>query len=198
MKLLREQFVPVALTIHGVYQDAEGEFWNSIKKQCTYRTGNHHAVTPAGNVLCPTPNCNSGSVGSFCKPKEAFDRWTALPEAERRPGAVQVEDLKTKDARFPERPAGSLVLKGYNRPLERGPGGELKRVKEYWDCQELSPESVNWKKFVDPEPGRTWVWLTREQWTSIVPADLKPGKTFPVPDAAAGRLVRLPLLNTMY
>ena len=188
----------MVITVHGECKDEEGAFWKSFCRDYAWITGAAHGVTPGGKVLCAGPGRSSCGGRSVCNPMKAFDQWKALPEEERRPGAVVVEDLKEMDPKFPKRPAGSLMLKGYNRPLERGADGDLRRVKEYWDCQELSADSVNWKKFLDPEPGRTWVWLSQDQWRALVPADPRAGMTFPVAEGAADRLVRLPILNTIY
>ncbi len=198
MAFIKARFIPVVITVHGACKDAEGEFWKSFCRDYAWITGAAHGVTPSGKVLCAEPGRSSCGGRRVCDPVKAFEKWKALPEEERRRGAVEVGDLKDLDPAFPRRPEGSLLLKGYNRPLERGEDGRLRRVKEYWDCQELSADSVNWKKFVDPEPGRTWVWLSREQWRALVPADPRAGLSFPVPEAAAARLVRLPILNTIY
>ena len=115
-----------------------------------------------------------------------------------RRGAVKMEPSPEMDPAFPRRPAGSIILKGYNRPLERGKDGALKRMKAYADCQELSPKSLHWRTFKAPEPGRTFLWFSRKQWTSLLPEDLHPGETLPVPESVASRLVRLPLLNTLF
>lgn len=197
MKTIAENFVPVATTLHGHCKDAEGEWWKSIHRQGGWGTGRFHGVTPAGKMLCggdSKPGCGGGS----CNPQKALDRWRALPEEERRPGAVKVEPLAEEDPGFPRRPAGSLVLKSYNRPLERGDGGAFRRPKEYRDCQELSKDGANWKTFVDPEPGRTFTWLSQEQWRALVPREPKKDASFPVPEAIAGRIVRLTFLNTIY
>jgi hypothetical protein len=155
-------------------------------------------VTPGGKILCASEKQASCGGRSVCNPQKALDKWLALPEEERRPGAVKVEDLQEMDANYPKRPAESLILKGYNRPLDRGADGRHKRLKEYRDCQELGKDDSNWQTFADPEPGRVWLWFTREQWTSIVPPDAKEGQTFPLSEAVADRIVRLTLLNTIY
>ena len=155
-------------------------------------------MTPAGKVLCSDVKRSSCGGRSVCDPLKTYQRWLELPEEERRPGAVKVEDLQEMDPAFPRRPAGSIILKGYNRPLERGSDGKLKRLKEYRDCQELSPKSPHWRTFADPEPGRIWLWYTQEQWKSIVPREPKAGMSFPVPEAVGDRMVRLTLLNTIF
>jgi hypothetical protein len=188
----------VVITVHGACKDAEGEFWKSFCKDYAWITGAAHGVTPAGKVLCATEKSSSCGGRSVCDPQKALSKWLALPEEERRPGAVKVDDLQEMDPAFPKRPAGSLVLKGYNRPLDRGSDGRHKRLKEYRDCQELGKDDSNWKTFLDPEPGRVWLWFSEEQWKSIVPRNPQAGLSVAVPDAVADRIIRLTLLNTIY
>lgn len=190
--------MPVVITIHGVCNDAEGVFWKSFCKDNAWITGAAHGVTPSGKILCATAKSSSCGGRAVCNPEKVYQKWLELPEEERRPGFVKVDDLQEFDPKFPKRPPGSIVLKGYNRPLERGADGKLKRLKEYRDCQELSPKDPHWRTFAEPEPGRIWLWYTQEQWKSIVPREPKAGMTFPVPDAVADRMVRLTLLNTIF
>lgn len=197
MKAIKENFVPVSITLHGECKDAEGEFWKSIRAQGGWGTGRFHGMTPAGKMLCGE-NGKPGCGGGSCNPTKALERWLSLPESERRPGAVKVDDLEVMDPAFPKRPEGSIILKGYNRPLERGADGEFKRLKEYRKCQELSKDSLHWTTFVDPEPGRVFLWFTQEQWKSLLPREPRTGMTYPVPEPVADRLVRLTLLNTVY
>ena len=203
MALIRKHFVPVVITIHGECKDAEGVFWKSFCKDAAWITGAAHGVTPNGKILCATEKSSSCGGRHVCNPQKALDKWLALPEEERKPGAVKVDDLPPQemDPNIPKRPAGSIILKGYNRPLERGADGKLKHLKEYRDCQELNPKDMVWRTFQDVEPGRTFVWLSREQWTLIVPresSELKPGFNYAVPEAVADRMVRLALLNTVF
>ena len=198
MALIKKHFIPVVITVHGECKDAEGAFWKSFCKDYAWITGAAHGVTPGGKVLCAEAGRSSCGGRSVCDPQKALLKWLALPEEERRPGAVPVEELREMDPAFPKRPAGSLILKGYNRPLDRGADGRHKRLKEYRDCQELGQNDVNWRTFVDPEPGRVFLWFTREQWTSIVPAEPRVGQSVPLPDAVADRMIRLTLLNTIY
>jgi len=102
------------------------------------------------------------------------------------------------DPKFPKRPLGSIILKGYNRPVERTTDGKLKRLKEYRTCQELSKNEPHWRTFEEPEPGRVFLWFTEEQWKSIVPREPSLGLSCPVPEAVGDRMVRLAMLNTVY
>ena len=198
MAFIKKNFVPVVITVHGECKDAEGAFWKSFCKDYAWITGAAHGVTPTGKVLCSDAKRSSCGGRSVCDPQKVYQRWLELSDEERRPGAVKVEDLKEMDPAFPKRPAGSLLLKGYNRPLERGADGRLKRLKDYRDCQELGKNDSNWRTFVEPEPGRVFLWFTQEQWKSILPAEPKAGLKYPIPEAVGDRMVRLTLLNTIY
>lgn len=190
----------MVITVHGECKDAEGVFWKSFCKDYAWITGAAHGVTPGGKVLCSTEKRSSCGGRSVCDPAKALQAWQALSDEERRPGSVKVEDLPAQemDPNYPKRPAGSIILKGFNRPLERGADGKHKRLKEYRDCQELGKDDSNWQTFKDPEPGRVFLWFTQEQWKSILPLEPKAGMTYPFPDAVADRMVRLTLLNTIY
>jgi len=190
----------VVITVHGECKDAEGAFWKSFCKDYAWITGAAHGVTPSGKILCATEKSASCGGRSVCNPQKALDKWLALPEDERKPGFVKVNDLPPQemDSSYPKRPAGSIILKGWNRPLERGADGKHKRLKEYRDCQELGKNDLNWRTFLEPEPGRIFLWYTQEQWKSIVPREPKAGLSFPVPDGVADRMVRLTLLNTIF
>ena len=204
MNVIKEHFVPVTTTLHGRPKDAEGEWWTSVVGQGGWGTGRFHGVTPDGRMICggdrkgPRPSLGKGCGGGSCDPRKALARWRELPDSERQPDAIRVPDIEKPDPKFPKRPAGSLILKGYNRPLARREDGGFERLKAYWDCQELSVKSMHWKEFKEPEPGRTFIWFTREQLKSLIPSDPRPGMTFPVPNAVADRLIRLPLLNTIF
>ena len=192
------------MTLHGRPKDAEGEWWTSVVTQGGWGTGRFHGVTVDGRMICggglkgDRPPLGKGCGGGSCDPRKAIARWRELPENERQPGAVTIPPIENPDPEFPSRPPGSLILKGYNRPLGRRDDGTLERLASYWDCQELSVDAPHWREFKAPEPGRTFLWFSREQWTSLVPAEPKAGSTFVVPDAVADRLIRLPLLNTIF
>jgi hypothetical protein len=191
VKLVKENFVAVSTTLHGHSEDEEGRFFNSLK--CAWGTGRYHAVTASGKSLCD-PNGDS----FCCNIGRAWERWKALPEIERKPGALQVPDLKTFDAAFPKRPAGSIILKSYNRLLERDQKGDWRRKTGTVHRLNLTQDEKDPRWIQDPEPGRTWVWLAEAKWRSLLPAQPKAGDKVAVPDAVANRLLRLTMLDTIY
>jgi hypothetical protein len=191
VKLVKEHFVAVSTTLHGHPEDEEGKFYNSL--QCAWGTGRFHAVTAGGKPLCAPEGDNF-----CCNVPVAWARWNALPESERKPGAVQVPHLKSYDSAFARRPAGSIILKSYNRILEFDPKGDWRRKTGKVHRLNLNQDPKDPRWIQDPEPGRTWVWLDEAQWRSLVPAHPKAGDAVAVPDGVAHRLLRLTMLDTIY
>jgi len=191
VKLVKEHFVGVATTLHGRPEDEEGKFFNALK--CSWGTGRYHCVTAGGKPLC-APEGDS----FMCNVPAAWERWKALPESERKPGAVQVPHLKSYDAAFPKRPEGSIILKSYNRILERGKQGEWRRKTGSVHRLNLNQDPKDPRYIQDPEPGRTWVWLDEAKWRSLVPAQAKVGDIVAVPETVANRILRLTMMDTIY
>ncbi|MDQ3624214.1 MAG: hypothetical protein M3463_17285, partial [Verrucomicrobiota bacterium] len=65
----------------------------------------------------------------------AWKRFCALPESERAPGAVKVQEHGRVDTAIvpPDPPAGALVLKIFGRILTREPDGTLRYARAS-DC----------------------------------------------------------------
>ena len=101
----------MVITVHGECKDAEGAFWKSFCKDYAWITGAAHGVTPSGKILCADAKRSSCGGRSVCDPFKALEKWQALSEEERRPGAVKVDDLPPQemDANYPKRPAGTLI-----------------------------------------------------------------------------------------
>jgi hypothetical protein len=109
-------------------------------------------------------------------------RWKALPEAERKPGAVKVPGLAKVDARYTRSlPKGGLVLNAYTRILD--PDGKKGFVQG--SCAFPGRDRA----------ARDHVWLTRAEWQGLVPASPKVGQSFPMPPRIAERLLRFHCLD---
>src|SRR5712691_10255214 len=98
--------------------DAEGKF-------CRDTFGAGFGGGGSGGIFCLT--ASGTRLGSLDKEEAparlqaVLKNWNALPEAERRPGAVKVGDLGAIDAENapPEPPPGGLIIKTYGRVLTR-------------------------------------------------------------------------------
>lgn len=106
--------------------------------------------------------------------QEVLSAYAKLPEAERRPPAVEGE-IKPQ----PVPPLGGLVLTIYDRPLGRSAKGEL-RLPDGDDFGGLRTHA--------PHGQRSSLWLKEEEWKSVIPTNLQKGKTHKVPAKLAKRI----------
>ena len=178
---MKESFIAVAYNIHAVPEDEEGKFFSSL--------GDHWGTGGAPSCFTPGGKYLGG------EPEEASAAWKRLPPAERKPG--RVDDLKSFDPQFPRRPAGSIVLKSYNRQLERDARGSLQRKDKYipWSyAGKPVPEAA----ISNPEPGHAYLWLSKEKWVSLLPPQPRKGARVPAPRPVVDRLARHALGLTTY
>ncbi len=187
IKLAKEEFV--AVTGDDWYQrrrqDAEGEFWRDVANQGPRKTSSTkqgvYCLTADGKLLAYRP----GDV----KPNymlETLERglaeWKKLPEKQRQPGAIKIDELDKTDPGYTRTPPkNGLILNVYTRSLDRDAKGELCKL----DCK---PGSGG-------EAARDHLWLTEKEWKSLIPANPQKGDQFPAPDAIAERVLRFHLMD---
>jgi hypothetical protein len=131
--------------------------------------------------------------------KQALKRWQALPEAERAPGAVNVEKMVEVDRkRAPATPPdGALIIKLYYRAFMRNRDGSLRYVtaRDLWHDEtgaksEALIETPYPGAITTPQAQPDHMWLTRSEWQALVPAAPRAGEQFAMPKAIADRLCR--------
>ena len=137
IRLIRENFVPVVGD--DWYQrrrkDAVGTYFRSVVDQ-TWKAGNWepnggndrqgvYCFTPSGRMLTEMKNVGSQPEELKRVLNGAMAGWKGLPEADRRPGAVAIPEVVLDPGYHRPVPAGALVLRQYQRGLQRdaaGPG----------------------------------------------------------------------------
>jgi hypothetical protein len=134
--------------------------------------------------------------------KRAFENWLALPPEDRRPGAVEVPELKDDDtpltvrdgrlAKRPNPPAGGLILKLHLRALTRDTDG-LRHMQP--EDIGIDHHMVRKRNYYDANPD--YFWLKKEELETLVPPDPKAGQTMPVADVVAERIFRFHLNPTL-
>jgi len=156
----------------------EGEFLRSagIHKQWVTSSGYFTCVSAGGKAL-----------GHFADEK-ALAAFLALPEAGRKPGAVEVAALAAADASIPSPPAGGLVLRVHGRFMARGAGGELRHATpaDFVQIADKPASARSHRLFMQPNTER--MWLTEAEWKSLIPADPVKGVAADVPAAIVGRI----------
>src|SRR5207302_6270180 len=128
-------------------------------------------MTSAGKLLSGTVKDRNGLAQAL---QEVLEAYAKLPEAERRPKAVEGE-VKPQSAP----PPGGVVLTIYDRPLGRDEAGRY-RLPEGDDFGGLRTDA--------PHGQRSSLWLTDEECKSLVPLDPRNGQTYDVPANLAKRI----------
>lgn len=187
-----EDFVPVVGD--DWYQrrrdDAEGRFFRKVSDQAGRGSYDASGGSTRQAIYCLTADGkllaskNAGQLPDEMRNtlRDALKRWKSLPAAQRRAGAIKVEDLKA-DPRYERKlPPGGLVITTHTRALDRGRDG--------WRPLPLKVGGAC------PEPQRDHLWLTEAEWRGLVPADPKPGARVEVPAAVAHRIFRFHLADS--
>ena len=187
--MAKEDFVAVACD--DWYQrrrnDAEGRFFKQVSDQGP-RGGNHtstrqgiYMFTAAGKLLAYK---NAGQAPDVMREvlADALRAWNQLPAAERRPGAVTIEDPGPLDGGYTRKPPEKgLIVNVHARALERSKGGKLGDAA----CTVGDGD----------EASRDHMWLTEAEWRSLVPNGAKAGDRFALPRAIARRIARFHLID---
>ncbi len=187
--MAKEEYVPV--TGDDWYQrrreDAEGEFFRRVANQGPRKGdggGTRQGIymfTASGKLLAYK---NAGQAPEVMRDvlRQGLAEWKKLPAAQRRPGAVRVEDVDRLDRHYVRTPpAGGLILSVFARALDRDEHGAL--------CD------ASCKVGGGNEASRDHVWLTEADWKSLVPADAQKGDKIALPRRVAERIARFHLID---
>ncbi len=184
ISLIRENFIAVSVPTWVCRNDGqEGEFLRgaNIHKQWVTSSGYMSCVSASGKLLGRKP-CN-----------EVLEAFHELPESERKPGAVKVAALSAGDALIPSSPEGGLVLRVHARFLARDNNGDLRhaRTTDFPLMQDKPRVQRSWQTFL--QPNTESMWLTKEEWQSLIPADPEKGGRVEVDRIIAERMARFHL-----
>jgi hypothetical protein len=184
VRLLQTEFIPYAGDQWYLHrqQDAVGEFfWKVVqqgfrKDRPTEETRQGvYASTPDGTLL---GSLNTWSPErTLAMMKGALERWENVAptfRSAKSPGGSP--GLQVDNQYHREPPAGGLILNVFTRiPLEA--------TSEKWDPNQAT--------------GRDHMWLTRDEWRSLLPGEWRTGARYPVPWPVAERLLRFHLVDNV-
>jgi hypothetical protein len=152
---------------------------------------NKHWVTSSGYMSCLSA---SGKWLGHAPSAKVLEEFQKLPEGERKPGAVVVPDLDPSEQVIPSPPHSGLVLRVHARFLSRDDRGDLHYVKgEDFPLAHGNPSVLRSIQFL-LSPNTEYMWLTQEEWQSLVPANPVKGEKLPVPSAISDRMARFHLV----
>lgn len=182
-KIIKEKFVPV---VHSCVRlsgyESDDKFWEQLGKQGAY-LGNSIGVvcTASGKLL-------SGKEGDL---EQALEVWNKLPESERKPGAVQIEDrgpFNPKKGVQP--PPGALILRVFIRDLKRDGKDQLYAPRKQGD---LMAGGVRFE--ILEEPNRDFLWMTDAEAKALAPKSSHKGEKIAFPKALQERIFRFHLCD---
>jgi hypothetical protein len=174
-------FVPLSfnyLRASGYKTDVE--FINKVGGPVMVAGDGTFCCTADGKVL-------SVSEQNLSKPWAA---WLKLPESQRKPGAIVIEDRGVFDPISvpkgtqvpPEFPSGGLALVLYCRQLTQDEKGQWS-VVQWADWPQSTAIASG-----DARVNRDFVWLKPEEVKALVPAQVKKGDIIPLPASLRNRL----------
>jgi hypothetical protein len=183
IRLIKENFVCAAVpTWVCRAKTPEGEFLRAagIDKQWVTSSGYMSCVSPSGKLLGHAPSA------------KVLDVFRKLPASERAPGAVEVADLKSDERLIPSPPKRGLVLKVHARFLSRSEKGEFRyATPDDFPLMDKPQSNNTWRLFL--EPNTEYMWLTEEEWKSLVPAKAEKGEMVRVDPRLVDRMARFHL-----
>lgn len=189
MNLLKEKFVCVAVDARkesGQYKDAESDFVRSTNCVTQTAAGSVCVVTAGGKRLTSVGGPGEGMVRFL---NGALKAWSELPEAERKPGAVEQSGPADPRRAALSMPPGTLVLRAFNRHLGRDGKGELR----YALAEDFVPNTSKVQAERYAEAHNDFVWIPEAEGKALVPAEPRKGDAHPVPASFALRLFRFHL-----
>ena len=182
--LIREHFVAASVPTWVCRADSpEGVFLReaNIHKQWVTSSGYMNCVSASGKLLGRRPTTTV---------LEAFKK---LPETERKPAAITVPALKPGETIIPSPPKGGLVLKVHARFLAHGDDGQLRhaRTTDFPLMRDKPRVLRTWQLFL--QPNTEYMWLTRDEWEAMVPANPLKGSQRILDPSIAERMARFHL-----
>ncbi|CAN5118915.1 hypothetical protein BH23VER1_BH23VER1_19380 [soil metagenome] len=184
LDLIRGSFVAVAVPTWVCHAEGpEGEFLRGagIDDHWVTSSGYLHCVSASGKLLGRRPST------------EVLDAFAALPDSERMPGAVEVQNLPPSASLIPSPPEHGIVLKVHARFLARdGQGGWRHATPRDFPLMRDDPKLMDrWALFL--EPNTEYLWLRPEEWRSMIPDNPEIGQRFEADPAIALRMARFHL-----
>ncbi len=169
----------MALAVGQVYQGGKDEAGEFIRQAARgNRADGDASFSGTHGQACLT--ASGKFLGST--PVQGLAAWLALPEEERKPGAVKIEERGPIDEKTaqPSPPEGGLILRLFYRHLARDEAGKLRRA-----TQEDFPYGRG-RVSLGAQPN--YLWLTQSERKSLLPAEPVVGAEVKVADAIADRI----------
>jgi hypothetical protein len=194
---VKEHFVPLAINgrVRG-FDDAECRF---LEQADCGGQGRIDIIT-AGGKMVARGELQVGNPRTHLQSIErALKAWAALPEAERRPGAIQIPergplDPRRNAAKGP--PPGTLIVRVVNRQLEPTDDGHYRHTVSADYIPALRDPKVVGTDQATPlwtQPANDFLWITQAEAQAMMPPTPTPGQRLAVPPSLCERIFRFHL-----
>jgi len=201
VRQVKEKFV--ALTVDGriinFCNDSETEFLRKPTICVANGASGGAYVVSAGGRRLERGELHHGKDVFLNSLNRGLKAFAALPAEERQPGSVKVPERGPID---PKRlvavrpPAGTLILRVFNRQLGRTAHGEPR----YTDPEDYipalrDPAVVGMKTATARfrEPASDYMWIAQAEWRALMPAKPRKGQRLPVTTSLCERIFRFHL-----
>jgi hypothetical protein len=173
-------------------KDAAGKFWLSVAQQGPMKdvaTKQGIYFLTAGGKLLHSKNAGQNVEVMREALKQGLREWKKLPDADRAPGAVKIEELTAVDKEYVRTPPpGGLILDVYVRMLDKSTGTDSGLCNACAHMKAGKPIQI--------ESQRDHLWLTKAEWQSLIPKNVKPGDSIPISQEIAHRIFRFHLVDS--
>ena len=176
--MVKRDFVP--LTINGRTRNFDDDECRFLDKADCGGQGRIDIITASGRFVAR----GELQVGNPKTHLNSLDRalkaWAALPVVERKPGATQVPergplDPRRNTAKGP--PPGTLIVRVFNRQLERTAKGEYRPTVPEDYIPALRDKRVvgsDQATSLWTQPANDTMWITQAEAQAMMPTDPKP------------------------
>lgn len=189
IKLAQEKFIPVATDDWYTRRrkDAEGAFFRLVSDQSPRKASGEsgtrqgiYTFTASGKLLSFRNHHDPAVMKAELR--KALAAWEKLPAREREPGAVKVDDPEKVDAAYNRKPPkGTLIVNVFTRILDKDDKGEYC----HGTCEFTGGDRAAHDR----------LWLTQEEWQSLIPISPKVGQKAPIADRLVKRIARFHLVD---
>ena len=191
---MQQEFVPLA--INGRTRNFDDDESRFLDKADCGGQGRTDIITASGKFVARGELQVGNPKTHLVSLERALKAWAALPEAERKPGVFQVPergplDPRRNAAKGP--PAGTLIVRVYNRQLERTPNGDFRHtVPEDYIPALRDPKIVGTDQATSlwTQPANDYLWITQAEAHAMMPPSPQPGQRIDVPATLTERIFR--------
>jgi hypothetical protein len=194
---VNKEFVPLA--INGRIRDFDDDECRFLNKADCGGQGRVDIITASGKMVARGELQVGNPKTHLLSLERALKAWAALPESDRKPGAITIPERGPLDPRrhtVNGPPAGTLIVRVYNRQLERTAKGEYRHtVPEDYIPALRDPKVVGTDQATPlwTQPANDMLWITRAEAQAMMPANPVPGQRVEVPVSLCERIFRFHL-----